>query len=116
MQCAHGRRQRALGLRQHQPNRLGRDGNTRRRRKCGGSSMTRICPLAWLAAVLLLVPGCGGPPHISKANVKLIEQLRTAIAAKKNDWLAQAEKQIEEHRKAGTLSGDESEAVQSIID
>jgi hypothetical protein len=57
-----------------------------------------------------------GPPQISKANVKLIKQLHTAITAKKSDWAAQSEKQIEEHRQAVTLSGDESEASQSIID
>lgn len=78
--------------------------------------MTRVCRLSCSVAMLLSLVGCGGPPHVSKANVKLIEQLRTAVAAKKSDWLAQAEKQIEEHRRAGTLSGPESEAVQSIID
>ena len=71
--------------------------------------------LALLATLSLFVLGCSRPPAISKANVKLVEQLRTALAAKKSDWLDQAAKQVEEHRKAGTLSANESEAVQSIV-
>ena len=73
-------------------------------------------PLALLAALSLLVLGCARPPAISKPNVKLIEQLRTAVAAKKTDWLDRVSKQVEEHRKAGTLSGAESEAVKSVVD
>ena len=73
-------------------------------------------PLALSAALSLFVVGCGRPPAISKANVKLIEQLHTAVAAKKTDWLDLAAKQVEEHRRAGTLSGAESEAVKSIVD
>ena len=77
------------------------------------------CCLSWLVAFLSLwlsVPGCGGPPPVSKANVKLVEQLRTAVAAKKTDWLDQAARQINQHRQSGTLAGAENEALQSIVD
>jgi len=71
--------------------------------------------LAWLAAMSLFVSSCGKPPQISKANVKLVEQLRTAVAAKRTDWLDLASKHVEEHRQSGALSGAESEAVQAIV-
>jgi hypothetical protein len=77
--------------------------------------MKGMCGLAWLAAISLFVSGCGKPPHISKANVKLVEQLRTAVAAKRTDWVDLASKQAEEHRRSGTLSGAESETVGAIV-
>jgi PBP1b-binding outer membrane lipoprotein LpoB len=77
--------------------------------------MTRTSSLAWLAAIAIFALGCGKPPPISKANVKLVEQLRTAVAAKRTDWLNLAAKQVDEHRQSGALSGAESEAVQAII-
>jgi hypothetical protein len=77
--------------------------------------MTRIRGLTWLAAAALLALGCGKPPHISKPNVKLVEQLRTAVAAKRTDWLDLAAKQADQHRGSGALSGAESEAVEAIV-
>ena len=60
--------------------------------------------------------GCGSQPQIAKANVRLVEKLRTAVAARKPDWLDSAAKQIEAQHRAGKLSDDEYKALEPIIE
>jgi hypothetical protein len=55
--------------------------------------------------------GCTREPAISKGNVKLVEKLRSAVVAKRTDWLDVASKQIDASRKQSKLS----EAVYSAL-
>jgi len=69
------------------------------------------------ACVLLMVMlGCGSrEPAISKGNVILVEKLKTAVAAKKTNWLEAAAKQIDDAHQKGKLSDDEYLALEPIV-
>ena len=73
--------------------------------------------IAFWQIVLLVavIGGCSAQPQISKANVKLVAKLRTAVAAKKPDWLNSAAKQIDEQHRDGKLSEDEYKALEPIV-
>jgi hypothetical protein len=47
--------------------------------------------------------------------VKLVGELKTAIGAKKTDWLEAAAKHLAEHRQQGQVSNEENEALESIV-
>ncbi len=66
-------------------------------------------------AVLLLVIGCG-PPRAAPQNQRLIASLRTALSARSDEWLGKNAELLEERRAAGTLSDEEYETFQAIID
>jgi len=66
-------------------------------------------------ALLLLVVGCG-PPRAAPQNQRLIASLRTAISARSSEWLEKNAAVLEERRAAGTMSDEECEAFQAIID
>ncbi len=72
---------------------------------------------ARFAILLACIPlaGCGGQPQISKGNIRLVEKLQTAIAAKRSDWLELAAQQIDKQHRAGKLSDDEFQSLQPII-
>ena len=73
--------------------------------------------LTWFAtvAVLLLVVGCG-PPQVAPQNQRLIASLRTAISARNSQWIEKNAELLEERRAAGTVSDEEYETFQAIID
>jgi PBP1b-binding outer membrane lipoprotein LpoB len=68
-----------------------------------------------LAAVLLVIAGCSHEPAIGKENFKVIGELKTAIAAKRTDWLEAAAKHVDEHHQQGKLSDEENAVLQSMI-
>jgi hypothetical protein len=65
---------------------------------------------------LLPLAGCNREPPIAKANVKIVSELKTAVAAKKTDWLEAAAKHIDEHRQKGQLSEGESAALKPVVE
>lgn len=71
--------------------------------------------IATIAAVCFALAGCGGEPQIAKGNVRLVDKLKTAVAAKRSDWLELAAKQIDQQHQSGKLSDDEYSALQPII-
>ena len=76
---------------------------------------TMNCKPFFVCLALLVVVGCSHEPAISKANVKAVDKLRAAIAAKKSDWLDRSAKQIEGIHEQGKLSEDEYAALSPII-
>lgn len=76
---------------------------------------------ALLAAVLaawpvLLASGCGGHPQLAPQNRRLVESLRTAVSARRADWLELNAKLIESRHNAGSLSADEYRALRRIVE
>jgi PBP1b-binding outer membrane lipoprotein LpoB len=72
--------------------------------------------ILWMCVVFVFIVGCGSrEPAISKGSVKLVEELKTAVAAKKTDWLEAAAKQIDDAHQKGKLSNDEYAALEPIV-
>ena len=71
---------------------------------------------AWLATVSIAVAmvGCGRP-QAAPQNQQLITTFRTAVSARKPDWLEANIKVLEERRAAGQVSDEEYETFQAII-
>ena len=67
-----------------------------------------------LGLMLSLSIGCDRPAA-SPQNRELITSLRTAVSARKTEWLEQNVKIIEERRAAGQVSDEEYEEFQIII-
>jgi hypothetical protein len=63
----------------------------------------------------LLISGCGRPPQVAPANRKLIDGLRTAASSQQIQWIEESEKQIEESKRNGTISEQESAEFASIV-
>jgi hypothetical protein len=74
-------------------------------------SLTRFAGCTLLAALLA---GCG-QPQVASGNRRLIESLRTAISAKKTDWLEDNARLIDERHAGGTLSDEEFAVFSAII-
>ena len=68
-----------------------------------------------MAIACVALAGCGAQPQISKGNIRLVEKLQTAVAAKRSDWLELAAKQIDQKHRAGKLTDDEFSAVEPIV-
>jgi hypothetical protein len=81
-----------------------------RSRNCGWMG------LFFFSAALLVMIGCNSSePMISKGNVKLIGKLKTAIGAKKTDWLEATAKQIDDAHQQGKVSDAEYAALEPIV-
>ena len=68
------------------------------------------------AIALVSLAGCARPPQLSPKNIRLAESLRTAISAKRTDWLDMNAKAIDDRHKQGELSDVEYLALQSILE
>jgi len=71
-------------------------------------------------AVLILltaatVAGCQKPPQVKHDNRRLIQSLRTAVAAKRPQWLAANSKLIEDRHGRGELSDEEYATFHDIV-
>jgi hypothetical protein len=85
--------------------------------------------LAWMrrigrwrrAAIWLALPtalwcgGCGQSPQFAAKDLRLLEALRTAVSARKSEWLEASAKQIDKAHQQGTISDEGFEALQSSI-
>jgi hypothetical protein len=67
------------------------------------------------AIVLCFTLGCGRTPQIPKSDYQLVSQLRTAVAAKKNDWLDEVAKKLDERNRSGSTAKEEQAALESIV-
>jgi hypothetical protein len=63
----------------------------------------------------LLTLGCGGPPQLGAQNVRLVESLRTAISARRTDWLEQAAKTASARHESGQLDDRQYAALDAIV-
>lgn len=77
--------------------------------------MKHVCVIHCALAVCLAVAGCGGPPHVSPGNYRLINALRTATSSKQIDWVNESARKIEEGKANGTVSDTEYVEFQSIV-
>ncbi|HEX7376377.1 MAG TPA: hypothetical protein VF278_04660 [Pirellulales bacterium] len=77
--------------------------------------MKHVCVISCALAVCLAVSGCGGPPHVSPGNYRLINALRTATSSKQIDWVSESARKIEEGKANGTVSDAEYVEFQSIV-
>jgi hypothetical protein len=68
-----------------------------------------------LTLVVCFTIGCGGQPQIPKSDFQLVAQLRTAVAAKRNDWLEAVAKKIDSRNPSGSVSKEEQAALDSIV-
>jgi len=68
-----------------------------------------------LLVMLLLVAGCG-PPQVGQGNHRLIQSLRTAISARRADWLEQTARMAQRRRDAGQLEDEPYAALEGIIE
>jgi hypothetical protein len=78
----------------------------------------RVCERRHLLPSVLAIAvaaGCGHEPQVAPSNRRLIESLRTAVSARKIEWLETNSKLVEERRQAGELSDQEYAAFSSIV-
>jgi hypothetical protein len=81
-------------------------------------SSSRIQPKSWFAAIVIVaVAGCGETrtAHFSPRNYRLLQALRTAVSARKTDWLDQAVKLIDHRHETGELADEEFAALDSVV-
>jgi hypothetical protein len=64
---------------------------------------------------VIALAGCGGAPHVTPANLRLIDALRTATSSEQMQWVDESAKQLEEGKRNGTVSDQEYEVLDSII-
>lgn len=70
--------------------------------------------LIFFVAILAAITACSRP-QAAPQNRELITSLRTAVSARKTDWLELNVKKIEDRRAAGEVSDLEYEEFQKII-
>jgi hypothetical protein len=75
----------------------------------------RLTALRIALPVALLCGGCGQSPQFSTKDFRLLEALRTAVSARKPEWLEASAKQIDKEHQQGTISDEGFEALQSAI-
>lgn len=68
-----------------------------------------------IGLALVLVVGCG-PPQVGQGNYRLVESLRTAISARRVDWLEETAKMAERRHEAGQLGDKPYTAFEAIIE
>lgn len=81
---------------------------------CGGMRRRTWMPL-FAAGLAALAGGCGSHPQMAPQNRRLVESLRTAVSARRADWLEMNVQLIESRRGEGSLSDEEYRALQRIV-
>jgi hypothetical protein len=72
----------------------------------------------WFAAIVIVaVAGCGETrtAHFSPRNYRLLQALRTAVSARKSDWLEQTAKLIEHRHETRELADEEFAALGLVV-
>jgi hypothetical protein len=65
--------------------------------------------------LLLLAAGCG-QPQLGTENFRLVESLRTAVSARRTDWLEDNARQIARRHEAGQLDDDQFAALNAVVE
>ncbi len=71
--------------------------------------------LAGLVSVAVCITGCSKPPQIPADSRQIIGSLRTAVSAKRKDWLEENAKLIETKHAQNKLTDDQYQELKSII-
>jgi hypothetical protein len=72
-------------------------------------------PLALLMLATLAFSGCSKPPQIPPDSRQLIGSLRTAVSAKRKDWLETNAKLVEEKHSQNKLTDEQYQELEAII-
>lgn len=78
--------------------------------------LTRRATRAWLLIILALVVGCSRPPQVGTQNYELVAALRTAVSARRTDWLEDAAKVISARHAAGEINEQQFTALEAIVE
>ncbi len=81
-------------------------------RRAGGWRMVAI---GFSLATALWCGGCGSSPQYSGKDIRLLEALRTAVSARKPEWLEASAKQIDKAHQQGSITDEGFEALQPAI-
>jgi hypothetical protein len=68
----------------------------------------------WLLMGLVVLAGCGRP-QVGANNYRLIESLRTAVSARRGDWLDENVKLIFQRHASGEMNDEPFAAFESIV-
>jgi len=72
--------------------------------------------LGWLLLCMsVLTNGCGGPPQVGLSNHRLVHGLRTAVSARRTDWLDSSAQLAAERHAEGELNDAAFAAIESIV-
>jgi hypothetical protein len=66
--------------------------------------------------LLLLAAGCGGSPQLGSENYRLVESLRTALSARRSDWLDENAEKIARLHDSGKLDDEQFAALNAIVE
>jgi hypothetical protein len=72
-------------------------------------------PLALLLLAAVSLAGCSKPPQIPPDSRQLIGSLRTAVSAKRNDWLETNAKLVEQRHSQNKLTDEQYQELETII-
>ena len=70
---------------------------------------------AWLLIAALILAGCSKPPQIPPDSRQLIGSLRTAVSAKRTDWLETNAKLVEQKHSQNKLTDEQYQELEAII-
>jgi hypothetical protein len=72
-------------------------------------------PLVLLLSAILAFSGCSKPPQIPPDSRQLIGSLRTAVSAKRRDWLETNAKLVEQKHAQNKLADEQYQELEAII-
>ncbi len=72
-------------------------------------------PLALLLLAAVALTGCSKPPQIPADSRQLIGSLRTAVSAKRTDWLETNAKLVEQKHSQNKLTDEQYQELETII-
>ncbi|MBI3837202.1 MAG: hypothetical protein HY288_04615 [Planctomycetia bacterium] len=81
------------------------------------TSRASVNSIGWACIVIssTFVVGCYRPPQVGPDNYRLVQGLRTAISARRGDWLEAAAKLASERHASGDLNDEQFAALEAII-
>ncbi len=85
-------------------------------RGAGSPAAGPVAIVRGLLIGLIVVCGCGGPPQVGADNYRLIDSLRTAVSARRSDWVEDNANLIAQRHAAGTMSDETWATFQAIVD
>jgi hypothetical protein len=85
-------------------------------RGAGSPAAGPVAIVRGLLIGLIVVCGCGGPPQVGADNYRLIDSLRTAVSARRSDWVEDNANLIAQRHTAGKMNDEIWAAFQAIVD
>ncbi len=81
------------------------------------SPRTIVNYVGWVCIIVssALLVGCSGPLQVGPSNYRLIQGLRTAISARRTDWLEAAAKVASDRHASDDLNDEQFGALEAIV-